>query len=86
MDAWRPFGAGHRICIGQDLAMTEAKLLTVFLGRKFDIEEAWDEWDAKQYVLFSSPLHPRPISSSSHPALTAFAIASLFLGKAGVSN
>ena len=47
-DIWRPFSAGHRICIGQDLALTEAKLLAVFLGRRFDIEEAWGEWDVKQ--------------------------------------
>nr|XP_036578176.1 cytochrome p450 [Colletotrichum truncatum]KAF6785340.1 cytochrome p450 [Colletotrichum truncatum] len=45
-NAWRRFGSGPRICIGQELAMTEMKLVVVFLAREFDIDCAWDKWDA----------------------------------------
>lgn len=47
-DTWRPFSLGHRICIGQELAQIEAKLVAVMLARRFDIEEAWDKFDAAQ--------------------------------------
>ncbi|ROW08501.1 hypothetical protein VMCG_03250 [Cytospora schulzeri] len=46
-DGFRTFGLGQRNCIGQELAVTEAKLVLVMCARKFDIEEAWDEWDAQ---------------------------------------
>ena len=41
---------GPRICIGMELAMTELKLVSIFLTRSFDIREAWDEWDKERYV------------------------------------
>jgi cytochrome P450 len=44
-DGWRPFELGPRACIGQELAMTELRLVTVLVAREIDIEEAWDEWD-----------------------------------------
>lgn len=47
-DAWRPFGMGLRNCIGQELALTELRLVAVLVVRSFDIEEAWSEWDLKQ--------------------------------------
>ena len=34
-----------------ELAMTELKLVSIFLTRSFDIREAWDEWDKERYVL-----------------------------------
>ncbi|KAG6364521.1 hypothetical protein INS49_006122 [Diaporthe citri] len=47
-DGFRSFGMGQRACIGQELTLVEAKLVLVMCARKFDIEEAWAEWDAKQ--------------------------------------
>ena len=46
-DGFRTFGLGQRNCIGQELAVVEAKLILVICARKFDIEEAWDKWDEK---------------------------------------
>ena len=45
-NAWRAFSQGPRKCIGQELAMTELRLVAVLLARRFDIEEAWEAWDA----------------------------------------
>ena len=61
------------MCIGQDLAMSEAKLLAVLIGRKFDVEEAWDEWYVKQYVPLPLLQINHPIPLSSHLALPTFA-------------
>jgi cytochrome P450 len=47
-DGWRPFALGPRNCIGQELALVELRLVAVMIARKFDIEEAWSEWDLKQ--------------------------------------
>lgn len=46
-DAWRPFEKGARNCIGQELAMLEAKIIMVLTLRKFDISAAYEEMDAK---------------------------------------
>ncbi|KXJ96814.1 cytochrome P450 4d8 [Microdochium bolleyi] len=43
---WRPFEQGPRNCIGQELAMVELKMVFVLVARQFDIECAWDKWDA----------------------------------------
>ncbi|KAJ1338307.1 sterigmatocystin biosynthesis cytochrome P450 monooxygenase [Microdochium nivale] len=43
---WRPFEQGPRNCIGQELAMTELKMVFALVARQFDIECAWDKWDA----------------------------------------
>ncbi|KAH6689634.1 cytochrome P450 [Plectosphaerella plurivora] len=45
-NAWRFFASGPRMCLGQHLAMVEVKLLIVLVARRFDVECAWDEWDA----------------------------------------
>ncbi|TEA14431.1 Cytochrome P450 monooxygenase aflN [Colletotrichum sidae] len=45
-DAWRAFARGPRDCIGQEIALVDLKLVAALIIRKFDAEEAWDEWDA----------------------------------------
>lgn len=47
-EAWTPFSLGPRNCIGMELAMIELRLVSVFIARTFDIEEAWEKWDKKQ--------------------------------------
>ncbi|KAI0870672.1 vera protein [Hypoxylon argillaceum] len=55
-DAWVPFSAGPRHCIGMELALTQLKLVSVFTARMFDIEQAWDDWD-KQCGKKATPSH-----------------------------
>jgi hypothetical protein len=45
-NTWRAFQLGVRKCIGSELAMMQIKLVLVLMVRKFDIELAWEEWDA----------------------------------------
>ncbi|KAH8671470.1 cytochrome P450 [Xylariales sp. PMI_506] len=45
---WRPFEHGPLNCIGQELALTELKMVLVFTAREIDVMPAWDEWDALQ--------------------------------------
>lgn len=47
-DCWRPFEWGARACIGQELAVTELKIVLAMTAREFDIVEAYGEWDAKK--------------------------------------
>ncbi|KAH8196819.1 hypothetical protein TruAng_009022 [Truncatella angustata] len=42
---FRPFEHGVMNCIGQELAMTEIKLVLLFTVRELDIEPAFEEWD-----------------------------------------
>ena len=44
--AWRPFERGPRNCIGQELALTEMKVVLALTIREFDISAAFDESDA----------------------------------------
>lgn len=44
-DAWRPFEFGPRSCIGQELALTELKLVLVLTIREFEVTDAYKEWD-----------------------------------------
>lgn len=46
--AWAPFSIGPRNCIGMELAMIELRIVSVLTARRFDIEEAWDKWDAQK--------------------------------------
>jgi cytochrome P450 len=45
-DAWRGFQLGPRRCIGQELVVVVLKLVLGSTIRTFDIEMAWDKWDA----------------------------------------
>ena len=45
-NAWRPFERGPRNCIGMELAMTEIKIILALTIRSFDIEDAYEEFDA----------------------------------------
>ena len=44
-NAWRPFEFGPRNCIGQELALTELKLVLVTAVREFEVADAYNEWD-----------------------------------------
>ena len=43
--AWRPFEKGPRNCIGQELAMTEVKVMLALTIREFDIKDAYAAFD-----------------------------------------
>jgi cytochrome P450 len=43
--AWRPFEKGPRNCIGQELALTEIKLILALTIREFDIIDAYADFD-----------------------------------------
>jgi cytochrome P450 len=45
--AWRQFELGPRNCIGQALVLIELRVILACLVREFEIEPAYDEWDAK---------------------------------------
>lgn len=45
-DVWRPFEKGPRNCIGQELAMTELKVVLALTVREFDVRTTYDELGA----------------------------------------
>ncbi|KAF4551889.1 Cytochrome P450-like protein 19 [Elsinoe fawcettii] len=49
-DAWRPFEAGPRGCIGKELAIKEMKLVLVMTIREFDVKSGHAEWDRIHHV------------------------------------
>ncbi|TGO36096.1 hypothetical protein BHYA_0135g00010 [Botrytis hyacinthi] len=44
-NGWRPFERGPRNCIGQEVAMTEIKLMLALTIRDFDFKDAYEEYD-----------------------------------------
>ncbi|KAL4900590.1 hypothetical protein BDW74DRAFT_188205 [Aspergillus multicolor] len=46
--AWRPFEQGPRNCIGQTLVYNEMRIVLVMTARTFEINPAYEEWDAMQ--------------------------------------
>lgn len=42
-EAWRPFGRGPRACIGQELVLTELKLILALTAREFDVASMYEE-------------------------------------------
>lgn len=53
--AYFPFGGGHRRCIGQQFAMTEAQLLVATIAREFSFDRQYDELSLAAAVT----LHPK---------------------------
>jgi cytochrome P450 len=50
-NAWRPFERGPRNCIGQELTLTEIKIILALTIREFTIKDAYAEFDkAKRNV------------------------------------
>jgi cytochrome P450 len=43
--AWRPFEHGPRSCIAQGLVLLELRVVLVNIGREFQFEDAYEEWD-----------------------------------------
>jgi len=58
-NAWHPFGLGPRNCIGQELALSELKVVLALVARELDIDCAWDKWDIVQYVVYVAQSLPR---------------------------
>ncbi|MCJ1428252.1 hypothetical protein MMC29_006160 [Sticta canariensis] len=48
--AWRPFEHGPRNCIGQQLALTEIKIILVLTVRELLISDAYREWDTLKEI------------------------------------
>jgi cytochrome P450 len=46
-NAWRPFERGPRQCIGIELALTEIKIVLALTLRRFEVEDAYEEFDGK---------------------------------------
>jgi cytochrome P450 len=44
--AYRPFDIGPRRCIGQELALTEVRIVLVLTARTFEFKAAYDEYDS----------------------------------------
>ena len=44
--AWRPFERGPRNCIGQELALTEIRVMLVLTIREFDFKDDYERFDA----------------------------------------
>lgn len=47
-NGWRPFERGLRNCLGQELAMTEIKVVVAVVVREFDVTDAYAEHDIRQ--------------------------------------
>ncbi|PGH13918.1 hypothetical protein AJ79_03333 [Helicocarpus griseus UAMH5409] len=47
-NGWRPFERGPRNCLGQELAMTEIRLVVAVLVREFEFRDAYSEYDLKR--------------------------------------
>ena len=45
-NAWRPFERGPRNCIGQELALTEIKLMLALTIREYNFKDCYREYDA----------------------------------------
>lgn len=47
-EAWQPFSRGPRVCIGQELALTELKLVLALTAREFDVASVFEEVDQER--------------------------------------
>ncbi|EON66227.1 hypothetical protein W97_05620 [Coniosporium apollinis CBS 100218] len=54
-DAWRPFEKGPRNCIGQELALLEARIILVMTVRRFDVRAAYETLGGGKEVKRETP-------------------------------
>ena len=47
-EAWRPFSRGSRVCIGQELALMELKLVLALTAREFEVRSVYEETDLER--------------------------------------
>lgn len=59
--AFMPFGFGARHCIGQNLAVLQAKLVVAMILRRFTFELAPSYQHAPSVVMILSPKHGAPM-------------------------
>ena len=58
--SFMPFGAGPRVCVGAQFALTEATLVLAMLMQRFEITLADDRPVLPVAVITTQPDHPTP--------------------------
>jgi cytochrome P450 len=58
--AYMPFGAGPRVCVGAQLALTEACLVLAMMVQRFDVALADSSPVLPVAVIVTGPDHPAP--------------------------
>jgi len=72
-NAWRPFERGPRNCVGQELALTEIKIILALTVREFVVRNAYAEFDEKEgnkggWEVAGSRAYMVRIGGGGHPA------------------
>ena len=65
-EAWQPFSTGPRRCLGQQLSIIEAKVISVLTLRWFDFQSAFDPrgphipgWGGQAYQVYNLTAKPK---------------------------